>query len=403
MKKTVCLILCTCILFAVAGCSQESGATTTPTVHKVTVPAETTTPTNPTTATAPTEESSADYESPLAAISLPLILQEKTSNDGKVIARYSHQDVSITLPDADVAQIITLDMLNRIDQTAETAISIFEDAQSDYSGQADWYPYSYSINYEVSRLDENILSLSGIESVYDRNPRSVQNAISLTYDLTTGEVLVLRTIFHEENFADALCEMIINGLKDRSEELYADYENIIKSVFNTNVPIENWYFSNEGLCFYFSPYEIAPYSAGTVVSTIPYENLSGLLKDAYFPSEQLAYRGAVLVSPLRNDGIPEGLTQFAELKLDSSGERFILTSDGSISNIRIFQKNHDSNSFESEGMVFAMAGMGPSDAIILELSKNNANETISISFDSYGSTQTLHLTQDSDSTWLFTK
>lgn len=399
MKRFLCMILSACLLLCLFGCSLSPASEQATPSTQQTAPSETTAP----PATQPTSQpdASAVYEAPMAAVSLPLIVENHQSESGDEIAYYTHQDISITLPDADVAQAVTLDLLNRIDKTRASADAVFDSADADFSGQDSWYPYSYAITYQPMRLDENVLSLFGTETAFDGSPRSVHNTISVTYDLTTGEPLTLKTILHEENYADAMCELILEGLKSSADILFADYESTVKGKFSTNVPVSSWYFSNEGLCFYFAPYEIAPYSAGTIVSQIPYDRLSGLMKDAYFPGEQLMYSGAVLAEKL--DAIPEAYTQFAEATLAGGGEKLLITTDGSISNVRLTLSAIAPETGVNEAVVLALAGMGPTDAILLNLDLDNALNNLTITFDSYGQTQTLQLKESENHTLIFSK
>jgi len=400
MKRSICLILCLCMLLCLLGCSQFPAPTNTPITAATTVP-ETTTATQ-LVQTEQEQEASAVYDAPMASVALPLTV-ETEKNDGKTIAYYTHQDISVTLPDADVAQAVTLDLLNRIDQTRDAAETLFETARSDYSGQDSWYPYSYAITYTPMRFDQNVLSLFGTEISFNGSPRSVHNAISANYDLTTGEPLTLRGILHEENFADALCDLILNGLTTDKDTLFSDYESIIRDKFFTNVPVDSWYFSDTGLCFYFAPYEIAAYSAGTVVSEIPYELLSGLLKDTYFPAEKLTYSGTILAQTVTDTAVLDAYAQFAEVTLGDGEQKLLITTDGSVSNVYLHYATGNAESGVTDAVILTLPGMGPKDAILAELSADFPLENLSISFNSYGQAQTLKLVRNADGTLTFSK
>lgn len=393
MKSIICSILCAAMLLCLLGCSQPPVSTDTPQTSGVSID------TQPSTSGDTQQDLVAVYEAPLAAISLPPVKELHYNDSNGVIASYTHQNVSITLPDADVAEAVELDLLNRIDKTRPAAERVFTTATADYSGQANWFPYSYSIAYQPMRLDQNVLSLFGAETSFDGTPLSLNNAISANYDLTTGTALTLRTILHEENFADALCELIISGLLAQKDTLFDDYASVIEAKFSTNVPVESWYFSNNGLCFYFAPYEIAPHSAGTVVSEIPYDKLSGLLKDAYFPAEKTAYSGVILTKTVTDTKDLESFSQFAEVSMDQPSDKLLIYSQGSVSNVRL----HYTAENGSEIFILGMAGIGPKDAILAELSLDWAMENLKITFDSYGQTQTLTLTQNEDGTLAFSK
>lgn len=394
MKKYISMLLCITLIICLAGCADGPSPTTAPSTESTSAATDAT---SASTQAQPEQDASAVYDAPMASVSMPLIVETQCDDTGKAIAYYTHQDVSIVLPDADVAEAISLDLLNRIDKTRTAAEALFDTAKLDYSNQSNWYPYSYAIAYETMRLDQNVLSFFGTEASFDGSPRSMQTGISITYDLTIGEPLTLRGILHEENYADALCDLIIDGLKSTaSDSLFSDYENIIRGKFSTNVPVESWYFSDRGLCFYFAPYEIASYAAGTVISEIPYNKLSGLLKDQYFPGESLVYSGTLTAKRISPDDTNalEKYTQFAEITVNPDAEQILITTDGSASNIKLRYSTNMNACGITECTILSLPGMGPTDAILLTVDAEHLDGKIIVSFESQGETQTLELTQE---------
>lgn len=403
MRKTIALLLCVCMI-GLTACTQSPSQNGTSDLAPTTTGLPST-PSSGESNTDPTNSGSAVYDAAMSAVSLPLITEATYSEDQTPIAYYSHQDILITLPDADVAHALTLDILNRIDQTRAAAASVAETAKKDYTGQSSWYPYSYAISYEPMRLDQNVLSMFGTETSFDGSPRSVYNAISANYDLSKGQNLSLRTIFHEENFADAICDLIISSLSSYGEDaLFSDYESIVRSKFSTNVTVDSWYFTDTGLRFYFAPYEIAPFSAGVVVSEIPYEALGGLLRDEYFPSEKLTYSGSILAQVVSEDdtALLEKFSQFAEVAVEPESQQILIHTDGSVTNLRL-SCSADPNIGIAEATVLALAGMGPSDAILIEISQETAAAGLTVTFDSFGQTKTLSLSKTDDGGLIFSK
>ena len=382
MKKLTLLsiVLCTALLVcACSGAPQETTATT--------APASQPTETEPaTTAGQPV----AEYEAPLTSVALPAITEESYTDDGKLLSYYTYQNVSVMLPDADIAEVITLDLLNRIDTTTAAGEAVHTTAAAAYNGDANWSPYFYVVSYTPTRMDQNALSFYGVEASFDGSPRSMQANLSVNYDLTTGHALSLKAIMHEEYSADALCELIIEALTVYDEEsLFFDYADLIRERFSTNVPVESWYFSSKGLCFFFAPYEIAPNSMGTVVAEIPYEKLSGLMKDQFFPAEKLNYVGTVQVQPLGSDlTILDNYSQFAELELVKGKDQLLLSVDGSVSNLQVFSIAQEDLSIMTDRLLFAAAGMGSTDALIMELDAE-LSQVFLITYESDGATQEL--------------
>jgi len=381
MKQILALILCCCMMFAMAACAEKPA----PTQPSTTAQTETTATTVPTTeSTEPTIPlSTAVYKAPLACVSLPVIT-ETEKNGTTTLSYYSYPGLSLVLPDADVAEVVKLDLMNRIGSTATAAQAIHEAAKRDYSNQSDWYNYYMDVSYGVERLDQNVLSLFGTESTFDGSPSSTTIGVSANYDLSTGTSLTLKSIMFPDFSADVLTDLIIEGLAEYdTASLLPGYEEVIEQMFSTNVPVESWYFSSTGLCFYFAPYEIAPQSMGIIYSHIPYTSLNGLMKEAYFPMDDLVYAGTVSISPLDelDSEVLESFEQFGELTIGEGGTKYLLTADGSVLNLRIYEATTDNAPGKT---LHASAGMGPGNAVLLDLPSEIT--TLQVSFESNGET-----------------
>ncbi len=375
MKKLICLFLIILLTASTVGCAAEP----TPTTETTTAPTEVTI--SPTETSVPEEGGSADYQAPMTAVSFPTVTDARTDDSGRIISEYRFPEFTVSLPDADVAETVTLDLLNRVDATAAAAETMHAAALNNCDAEG-FQPYFYEVSYNVRRLDQNILSFSITDTYFDGTPHTLRSVLSVTYDLSRGNVLNLKTIMQEDYSADILAELIVEGLADYTDYLFEDYETTVHDKFSTNVPAENWYFTNEGLCFYFAPYEIAPVALGEVVATIPYEKLSGMLSEQYFPAEQLTYIGQLYWEDLTADnfGKLDSYTQFGELILSAGSSKRLISANGSASNIRIFVPADGLQSTD-DIMVFAASGMGSADAIIIDGTAEELDALI-ITYDS---------------------
>ena len=147
--------------------------------------------------------------------------------------------------------------------------------------------------------------------------------------------------------------------------------------------MEDWYFTNEGLCFFFNPGEIAPYSEEIPVSTIPYAELLGLLQDSYFPAETVLFYGTPVLEALGDGQIPE-FDQIAEVIVNSEAPRYCLSVDGTIQNVRILVGNRSADgTFAAEATIFAAQALTDSTASIVQISSDQL-DLLMIEFDSGG-------------------
>lgn len=94
-----------------------------------------------------------------------------------------------------------------------------------------------------------------------------------TYDLASGRVLPLSAFFPRGyDYIKTILENILDQARTNMETdpvYFENYEELILKNFDPS----SYYLTPYGMAFYFQQYEIAPYSTGIVVFTVPYEVL----------------------------------------------------------------------------------------------------------------------------------
>lgn len=357
MKKIFALLLVLCLLISLVACRKA--------------------PVNePDNGTQESSSSSSDdtdlpvMQRPLVAVSIPVITESETADDGTVIFNYLYQNMKLTLSDADVARAVIVDFLTRIDATKPTADNIKAAAKDAYNGGT-WTPYLCQITYNPMRIDSSVLSLLGTYATYEGGARAEANYISVNYDLATGTAVSLSNVLSAGASSEAITGLVISALDAQKEEkyLYEDFADNVKTRFADHIgDDQGWYFSPNGLCFYFSPREIAPNASGVVVAEIPYSKLLGIIKDAYLPAERDAAKGIVKMQNFD----PTAFTQIAELILDESAPQMMLYTDKAVYDIKIEAGDMIGTKFSSKYAVFAASSLTPGDAIVLQAGLDHA-------------------------------
>lgn len=372
MKRLIFLAVAACLCLSMTACitnepyipASDPAYTSGTTGPVQTAPAAEVT--SPTADTVSQPTYSADpYPYPLTAVSLPVHEDSRYAEDGKELFRYSYQTMSLITQYPDAAYEITIDFLNQTDFSHSAAQSVDQAAVAAYDGQSDWTPYFYSVEYAPTRIDQAILSLSGRISYYDGAPHSNTVAKGLTYDLVHGSVLSLPQLLVPNYDSAALTDLICRYFPaESSEHFYPDYYDVILDMFSTNIPVEGWYLSTEGLCFFFNPGEIAPYSEEIPVSMIPYSELSGLLQDAYFPAELAEYYGRPVFSQISPEDITDG-DIIAELILDQEGSYYRLCCLGTVQNLTIKAGSCNATEFTEQVTLFASQALSVEESVII--------------------------------------
>lgn len=360
MKRYFILIIAVTMLLS--GCIKKpDNAIAHPTIISptTTAPAQTTPPTEPLITVA---------QAPMCAISLPIIAEKETTEDGTLLFTHTYQNISMILQEPEIADKVIVDFLNRAD-TTQTAQQILDSAKSDYAQKgALAVPYHCRMTYAPMRLDNSILSLLGTSSSYSggMHPETITKAV--TYDLLTGNSLRCSAIFLETVTDDDLLPLIYDSLATQSASLYEDFESMVAEKFSQGIDQNNdWYFSPEGLCFFFSPYEIGPFASGTVIAQIPYEKLTNILRDIYFPAERDTAFGSIESIPYDHAPL-EDYSQFAEVTVTPDSEKYLLVTESNVHDLKIIQQIpvDPAYGYSESYTIFAAYGLTPGDAIVLE-------------------------------------
>jgi len=372
MKRSISIIILLCLLLGMCGCKKPPNppeSTPTDTTAASTIPTNPTTPTNPTSPTdatqTPTVPSSPGASEEFLAVSVPAVTENTASKDGTVLFQYTYQHMSLIHPTPDVANKIILNFLNRVDSTRSLAQATAASAASVYNGGSNWVPYMLHVTYSPTRLDSKVLSLFGAQVLFNGSNHADKSGIAASYDLLTGDVLTLASIMNKQATTDSICDLVLDALSKHElhSYLYKGYVQTVKQRFTKEASQdEAWYFTQTGLCFYFAPYEIAPYSSGIISVEIPYEKLKGILYGAYLPYERAAAQGTVTITPFAQTDLTK-FSQIAELVAEKSGKMYMASADGTVQDIRIAVTDKTGNY-----TVFAACNLKPGDGIMIQAS-----------------------------------
>lgn len=355
MKKYLLFFLCSILILSGCGPVQQQDA---PTI-----------PASPPTVAAEAQQRPGDTE--LYAVSVPATSEVFQADDGTQLYTYTAQHMQLILPNEDAADKIVLDFLNRVDACSLDAQNLLETAEISYDPQEPWYPYFYQILYSPTRIDQGALSLFGSQSSYSGGMHGSVSCVAVNYDITTGDCLTLGSIMHMDADKADFAEKIIEKLREHAEKygLFEDYEAGVYSRLSGDESLyEDFYFTQTGLCFFFSPYEIAPYASGIISVEIPYSELTGLIYDGYFPAEREQINGVMHVGSFMQTDM-EQFNDMAEVTLVTGEEILVAYPEGTVEDIRIVAAANGIN--RPDYTVFAALRMSDQNAVVLSLAQSD--------------------------------
>ena len=348
MKKALCFILIFCLLFTFAGCNHSSNDTTT------------TDPTQPTIA-----EDIVIVQRPMISVSVPTATDITTAEDGAAIFQYVYPSMNLIFPDAGVAERVVEHHRARMIEQLPAVESTRQMALNDYRPGQTFLPYLYSVSYTPMRADQSVLSIFGSTSIYTGGAHPDHLGFGANYDMVTGEVLTLGSILTNIDQKTKLRDLVIVALDDIAQERHlSGYKNYVNQRFERDESTDqDWFFTNTGIAFFFDPYEIAPYSEGTIVAEVPYSSLVGIISDAYFPAERTPYYGTVQEIAFDNADLTK-FTQTSELVIQSSGEKTVYFTETAVHDFTVRQVNPETGYVST---IFYAPYLTPGDAVVIEV------------------------------------
>lgn len=402
MKRLLCTLLCVMLVLSGCGASKNPADTTAAPAADTTVPStaapETTTPET----TVPEETDPQTLQLPMSAVFMPTVSDYVYADDGALIFTGTLQEISLTIPNADCADEIILDFLSRNDIHLESIETLKLWAQEEYQGQEYWAPYSTEVIYAPVRIDEKVLSLHGTMFSYAGGVHPNYAGISANYDLVTGKYLKLEDVLIDKVASDILCQRIIDRLGEIAEEryLFDDYIRTVDERFGTLFDpawesTNDWYLSPEGLCIYFSPYDIAPYASGSIDITFTYDELEGLINPDFVPASLPQGTPGTVEAVLAQDVDLDSFSQFAEAPLDADGEQVVLFTDGLVTNLtlELGEWDPDGIQFMPKATIFAASTLSPGDAVMLMTMFSDTMPHLRMRYSSGGTEYTYFLFQ----------
>lgn len=137
-----------------------------------------------------------------------------------------------------------------------------------------FHAYDAVLQYEITYNQHCHLSLYRDQYEYTGGAHGNTTRASDNWNLVNGYSIPLCNLFPpSQNYRAFLIEQIIQQADQNMQEnpgiYFEDYHALIEQYFNE----KSYYLTPSGVAIYYQQYEIAPYSTGIVVFTIPYETI----------------------------------------------------------------------------------------------------------------------------------
>lgn len=195
----------------------------------------------------------------------------------------SKAEITVTMPQLTMrsvtAEKINEQLLDFYRSAFEYGISAgeqdvgFQEESGESADEDFHYDYTYEEGYQITFLNEQYLSILANGYEYAGGAHGMPFRTPLIFDLETGEQVKGKSLFavSEEQFGEIKLEAYKELIEQSEEGTYG--EDALSIVEKTIDFDSGYYLTENGVTFYYDPYALAPYAAGYVEVTVPYEKL----------------------------------------------------------------------------------------------------------------------------------
>ena len=138
--------------------------------------------------------------------------------------------------------------------------------------------------YNVEYADDDLISISFVESTFTGGAHPNHNYVVLTYDLKAGRGLKLADLFKPgAKYLTTIADYAISDLKGRKDPESGDNMGIAQDIWEDGAKptadnYRNWNITKKGLMITFPPYQVAAYAYGPQTVIIPFAKLKSIAR-----------------------------------------------------------------------------------------------------------------------------
>lgn len=194
----------------------------------------------------------------------------------------------VTIEDHEnAAAKINADIRKRVDfcqantSTLESAEVIYYDIYKNEDGYFSLPGFCDELDFAVARADSRVLSFLVTSHHYSGGAHGLYHFIGLNYDVQTGELIEFSELSENiDGFRQSAlaCQQRLAVTETYQWLMFPDAVDHLEQLMQDG----SWYFSSSGLVFFSDPYELGPFSSGSIEFTVPYSDLDGMgMKEKY--------------------------------------------------------------------------------------------------------------------------
>ncbi len=237
--------------------------------------------------------------------------READDNNEIVFVDGRHERVRISADSRDHYRKLS-DALDRImekeDANYNDLVKEYREMREEYAkdGMGGDTPNMIKDQFFVRRADKDVLSLLERSFSYAGGAHGDTGFFTVNLDARTGQEIRLEDVIKDRDLLREALKKELLEKYGKNTFFFEEMDDNIKSILEEKDGIKcDWTLDPQGITFYYSDYDIAPYAAGTQNVTLLYSSHEDLFTDKYRPA--------------KGEGYISGFFDYDEFSVDADG------------------------------------------------------------------------------------
>lgn len=138
--------------------------------------------------------------------------------------------------------------------------------------------FFYNTSLEIERVDDAVISVSGMTDTYSGGAHGNVNSFSVTFDTKTGKILTLKDLFFD---LDSFYYFALRYIEDKNSQNVEWTRWWMNEYIRKAIWKEQWYLSDTGIVFFLNGIN----GLGVYTYEIPYQSFADKMKIEYLPAK----------------------------------------------------------------------------------------------------------------------
>jgi hypothetical protein len=164
-----------------------------------------------------------------------------------------------------------------VESYVKNRVGNFRSETGEFASQSS-VPLTLNIDYETQYVGENFVSFLFTESTYTGGVHPNESPVGKTYEVESGTEISVTNIFVP---GSGYLEEFSRRTKEKFRSEFDQGGFFEAGAEPRTINFTSFTIDDKSITFYFGPYQIAPYAAGTQTITIPLSELEDYLRDDF--------------------------------------------------------------------------------------------------------------------------